>query len=61
MDAEIAVRDLADQTRYNVLPSIVRACGWIESEEDLNKCLDYERLALLVRKVFIYQSFFAMH
>lgn len=48
MDAEIAVRDLADQQRYNVLPRIVTALGWKQSEHDLHRAPEHERLALLV-------------
>lgn len=54
MDSEIGVRDLADASRYNVLPAIVDALGLtrdklhgdIEVFEDLP---EYEKLSMLVR------------
>ena len=54
MDSEIGVRDLADASRYNVLPDIVDALGLtrdklhddIEVFEDLP---EYEKLSMLVR------------
>lgn len=48
MDAEIAVRDLADERRYNVLPRVVVGLGWKKSEQDLHRAPEHERLALLV-------------
>ena len=54
MDAEIGVRDLADSSRYNVLPDIINAFGLArdmlhgetEAFEDLP---EYEKLSMLVR------------
>ena len=54
MDAEIGVRDLADSSRYNVLPDIIDALGLArdmlhgatEAFEDL---AEYEKLSMLVR------------
>lgn len=49
MDAEIGVRDLADSFRYNVLPQVAFALGWIESEQELDRLPEYERLAIISR------------
>ncbi|EME47190.1 hypothetical protein DOTSEDRAFT_77571 [Dothistroma septosporum NZE10] len=47
MDAEIGVRDLADHSRYNVLPQVITSLGWSNSEQDLERAPEHERLALL--------------
>ena len=50
MDAEIGVRNLADRERYNVLPSLIKALGWIDSVERLDDINEADRLRLLVRE-----------
>ncbi|KAM3415165.1 hypothetical protein BST61_g10287 [Cercospora zeina] len=47
MDAEIGVRNLADQFRYNVLPKLVVALGWAEDEDAFDQAPEHERLAKL--------------
>ncbi|PPJ57889.1 hypothetical protein CBER1_11465 [Cercospora berteroae] len=47
MDAEIGVRDLADQFRYNALPKIVVALGWADDEASFERAPEHERLAKL--------------
>ncbi|KAL0935841.1 nitric oxide synthase [Colletotrichum truncatum] len=47
MDAEIGVRNLADQFRYNALPQIAKAIGLVD--RDVEDLPDYERLAVLSR------------
>ncbi|KAI9686081.1 MAG: hypothetical protein M1822_004064 [Bathelium mastoideum] len=49
MDAEIGVRDLADQFRYDVLPKVVRALYPGEIQRPIEQLPEYERLALLSR------------
>ncbi|KAH9816997.1 Nitric oxide synthase [Teratosphaeria destructans] len=49
MDAEIAVRDLADSFRYNALPDVIRALGWLDSSQSLEALPEHERLLLLSR------------
>ena len=53
MDAEIGVRDLADQFRYNVLPDIVDALGLARDKlhgdiEVFDDLPEYEKLLMLV-------------
>lgn len=48
MDAEIGVRDLADESRYNVLPAVVSALYPNELRRPLGQLPEHERLALLV-------------
>ncbi|KAK4504831.1 hypothetical protein PRZ48_002793 [Zasmidium cellare] len=50
MDAEIGLRNLVDENRYNALPSIVDALGLIRtSGKTLDELPEYERLACLSR------------
>ncbi|KAJ4301930.1 hypothetical protein N0V90_004026 [Kalmusia sp. IMI 367209] len=53
MDAEIGVRDLADQQRYNALPSLVECLGWVGSIEELDEVQESEKLRLLHSNVRI--------
>ena len=48
MDAEIGIRDLADESRYNVLPDIVKELYPSELGSTLEQLPEYQRLALLV-------------
>lgn len=48
MDAEIGVRDLADEARYNALPDVAKALYPNETQKPLEQLPEYERLALLV-------------
>lgn len=48
MDAEIGIRNLADETRYNVLPDVIRALYSTELRRPLHQLPEYERLSLLV-------------
>ncbi|KAL8865428.1 MAG: hypothetical protein Q9174_006891, partial [Haloplaca sp. 1 TL-2023] len=54
MDAEIGVRDLADPSRYNVLPAVAKAIGLLDGKleegvEGLDDLPEFERLAILSR------------
>ncbi|KAL9073915.1 MAG: hypothetical protein Q9157_004561 [Trypethelium eluteriae] len=49
MDAEIGIRDLADESRYNVLPDVVRALYPHELHRPLGQLPESERLNLLCR------------
>ncbi|KAF2764150.1 hypothetical protein EJ03DRAFT_346424 [Teratosphaeria nubilosa] len=49
MDAEIAVRDLADSFRYNALPDVIRALGWLDPSQSVETLPEHERLLLLSR------------
>jgi nitric oxide synthase oxygenase domain/subunit/sulfite reductase alpha subunit-like flavoprotein len=49
MDAEIGVRNLADTFRYNALPQVAAALGWVETEHEIDRLPEYERLAVLSR------------
>ena len=61
MDAEIGVRDLADETRYNMLPEVVRALYPKEVYRPLNQLPEHERLALLVSVAQWTFRFVAVH
>ena len=56
IDAEIAVRGLADTFRYNVLPDIVEAIGLakgkLQNGVDLGNLPEYEQLAMLSQAQF---------
>jgi sulfite reductase alpha subunit-like flavoprotein len=49
MDAEIAVRNLADTFRYNVLPEVAKAIGWSSPSHTFGELPDHERLLWLSR------------
>ena len=48
MDAEIGIRNLADQSRYNVLPNVVKRLYVNEVSRPFDQLPEHERLALLV-------------
>lgn len=48
MDAEIAVGDLADTFRYNVLPEVCKVIGWRKKGTEFGDLPDHERLLWLV-------------
>ena len=53
MDAEIGVRNLADSFRYNKLPDIVKAMGFMDRDADIEDASDANRLLWIVSPVII--------
>ncbi|OIW33174.1 hypothetical protein CONLIGDRAFT_666516 [Coniochaeta ligniaria NRRL 30616] len=47
LDAEVGVRNLADESSYNVLPSVVKALGLLPMNHKLDDLPAYEKLAHL--------------
>lgn len=49
MDAEIAVRNLTDTFRYNVLPDVIKAIGWQKKKFEFEDLPDHEKLLWMSR------------